>query len=106
MPGYACRVATTIQALIGRASAAHDALAGVGEAVEDEWQYIADLQAIWGSRFREVVVARGVEDVSPAAVAAVERAADELGRIEDPHRAIDWLSTFPAIVLTALGERT
>ena len=28
--------------------------------------------------------------------AAVAAAADEAGRIADPHRAIDWLSTFPA----------
>ena len=32
-------------------------------------------------------------------------AIDEIGRIEDPHRAIDWLSTFPQVVLLAIGER-
>ena len=32
------------------------------------------------------------------------RAIDEIGRISDPHRAIDWLSTFPQVVLLALGE--
>ena len=31
--------------------------------------------------------------------AAVDRAIDEIGRIDDPHRAIDWLSTFPQVVL-------
>jgi hypothetical protein len=35
----------------------------------------------------------------------VERAVDEIGRISDPYRAVDWLSTFPQVVLTALGER-
>ena len=25
--------------------------------------------------------------------------------ITDPHRAIDWLSTYPQVVLIALGER-
>ena len=29
----------------------------------------------------------------------------EAGLIEDPHRAIDWLSTFPQVVLAAIGER-
>ena len=37
--------------------------------------------------------------------AAIDRAIDEIGRIGDPHRAIDWLSTFPQVVLSALGER-
>ncbi len=42
---------------------------------------------------------------SDEASEAVDRAIDEIGRIEDPHRAIDWLSTFPQVVLLALGER-
>ena len=29
----------------------------------------------------------------------------EVGLITDPHRAIDWLSTFPQVVLLAAGER-
>ena len=33
--------------------------------------------------------------------AAIDRAVDEIGLIEDPHRAIDWLSTFPQVVLLA-----
>jgi hypothetical protein len=33
----------------------------------------------------------------------VDRAIDEIRRIEDPHRAIDWLSTFPQVVLVAVG---
>ena len=36
--------------------------------------------------------------------AAIDRAIDEIGRISDPHRAIDWLSTFPQVVLIGLGE--
>ena len=35
---------------------------------------------------------------------AIDRAIDEIGLITDPHRAIDWLSTFPQVVLLALGE--
>jgi hypothetical protein len=37
-------------------------------------------------------------------MAAVERAAAETALIADPHRAIDWLSTFPQLVLFALDE--
>ena len=37
-------------------------------------------------------------------IAAVDRAIDEIDRITDPHRAIDWLSTFPQVVLLAIGE--
>jgi hypothetical protein len=36
------------------------------------------------------------------AVDTLEREADA---IDDPHRAIDWLSTFPQLLLVALGER-
>ena len=39
-------------------------------------------------------------------MAAISRAVGEIGRISDPHRAIDWLSTFPQIVLITLGERS
>ena len=39
---------------------------------------------------------------SLAAVDALDR---ESGAIDDPHRAIDWLSTFPQLLLVALGER-
>ena len=37
--------------------------------------------------------------------AAIARVVDEIGRIRDPHRAIDWLSTYPQVVLHAIGER-
>ena len=41
----------------------------------------------------------------PARGVAVARVVDESGLIADPHRAIDWLSTFPQLALVALGER-
>jgi hypothetical protein len=34
----------------------------------------------------------------------VDAAIEEIGRITDPHRAIDWLSTFPDLVALALDE--
>jgi hypothetical protein len=79
-------------------------LARLGESVEDEWQYIADLEAAWTERLREVADARGADAAGDGVAPAVERAVAEAALIVDPHRAIDWLSTFPQIVLTALGE--
>jgi hypothetical protein len=36
-------------------------------------------------------------------VDAVDEAIAEIGLITDPHKAIDWLSTFPHLVALALG---
>ena len=36
--------------------------------------------------------------------AAIDRAIEEIDLITDPHRAIDWLSTFPQVVLLAPGS--
>jgi hypothetical protein len=33
-----------------------------------------------------------------------EEIEDEWSYVNDPHRAIDWLSTFPQVALLALGE--
>ena len=46
----------------------------------------------------------GTPSIEPATDDAIERAIDEIGLITDPHRAIDWLSTFPQVTLLALGE--
>jgi hypothetical protein len=55
-------------------------------------------------RIEELIDERGSESVTSLEEAAIGRAIDEIGRINDPHRAIDWLSTFPQVVLLALGE--
>ena len=94
-----------VEAVLARASDAHASLAEVGEDVEDEWSYIQDLTEAWRGRFDEIGAARGSELVEDAVVAAIDAAIDETSRIDDPHRAIDWLSTFPQVVLVALGER-
>ena len=88
-----------------RALAAYADLESLAEDIEDEWTYVTDLAAAWRTRIEEVVAQRGAEPVSEAQDAAVGQAIDEIGRISDPHRAIDWLSTFPQVVLVALGER-
>jgi hypothetical protein len=96
----------TVRDTLETATSTLASLARRGEDVADEWQYVVDLESAWAARFEEVVVARGQQSVEPDAIAAVERAAEEAGLITDPHRAIDWLSTFPQIVLLALGEGT
>ena len=94
----------TIRDLIQRAAASYAALGSIGEDVEDEWSYVVELGEAWGARFDEIGGARGDQPASAAASVAVDRPVDEIGRISDPHRAIDWLSTFPQVVLLALGE--
>lgn len=81
------------------------ALGELGEEVDDEWTYIQDLVAAWQSRLEEVEAARGDEPLAASRGAAVAQVVEEAGRIEDPHRAIDWLSTLPQVALVALGER-
>ncbi len=95
----------TIQEAIDRALAAYVVLEELGEQIEDEWSYVADLTDAWRTRFDEVAAHRGDSELSDEASAAVDVAVDEIARIEDPHRAIDWLSTFPQVVLLSLGER-
>ena len=75
------------------------------EFVESEQSVIYDERGHeFGGTFDEVAAARGDEPVADEAATAVHRAIDEIGRIEDPHRAIDWLSTLPQVALAALGE--
>ncbi len=97
-------VMTIGQALDG-ALTAYEQLTALAETVEDEWTYVTDLAAAWRERLEVVLAERGGEPAGAAEQAAIERAIDEVGRIRDPHRAIDWLSTFPQVLLAALGEQ-
>jgi hypothetical protein len=97
--------ATTVDAALLRASDAYMALVGLAEDVDDEWSYIQDLWESWRGRLETVRAERGDATVDPAVDAAIVAVVAEAGRIVDPHRAIDWLSTFPQVVLIALGER-
>jgi len=96
---------STIDAAIARALDAYATLTELGEEVEDEWTYVDDLSTAWRDRLEEVAATRHGEPVDDAVGTAIDQAALEAGRITDPHRAIDWLSTFPQVVLVALGER-
>lgn len=94
----------TVADAIERALSAYAELTEVGEDVEDEWSYVNDLASAWRDRLEVVALARAGVSLDPAVDAAIDRAIDEIGRITDPHRAIDWLSTFPQVTLLALGE--
>ncbi len=95
---------STVADVIDLALQSYAALTELGEEVEDEWSYVTDLSEAWRVRLNEVTFARGDSPADPAIVTAIGALADEAGRISDPHRAIDWLSTFPQVVLVALGE--
>ena len=94
----------TVGDLIDRALVGFDALAVTAEPIADEWQYVTDLDTVWRARLHAVSTARGTEPAPPGAEDAIEMLVAEAGRIEDPHRAIDWLSTLPQVALAALGE--
>lgn len=86
------------------ALAAYERLASLAEEIEDEWTYVTDVLAAWRDRIEDLIDERGSEPVTSLEEAAIGHAIDEIGLISDPHRAIDWLSTFPQVVLVALGE--
>lgn len=96
---------STIADLIDRALAGYAELASLGEGIEDEWSYVNDLAGAWTARLEAAAAAAGLAAASTAQVAAIEQALQEIAAITDPHRAIDWLSTFPQVVLVAIGER-
>lgn len=104
---YAGRVTEIldIKTLLARALDAYDTLTSLGEDVEDEWTYVNDLSTAWRERIDAVSSARADEPASAAIVAGVERLMEEVALVTDPHRAIDWLSTYPQVLLTALGEQ-
>lgn len=94
----------TIHDVLTAALDGYERLGLLGEEIEDEWSYVTDLVAAWNERLETLDRARGSDLAGPAAP-AIQRALDEIDLIKDPHRAIDWLSTFPQVVLLAAGER-
>lgn len=96
---------STIGDAIAAARPAYDELAAFAEDVEDEWSFINDLAAAWTERMDAVVDARGDGPAAAGVAEAVLALAAEAAAIDDPHRAIDWLSTFPQVLLVALGEQ-
>ena len=90
---------------ITAASAAYDALAELAETIEDEWSYVTDLADAWRERLADVADSRGDEPAGPGVADAVAVLSAEAAAIDDPHRAIDWLSTYPQVLLVAVGGR-
>jgi hypothetical protein len=95
----------TVDGVLARALDALNALQLLGEEIEDEWTYVTGLGTAWRERLESAAAARTGEAIDPSVAVAIDRLIDESDRIEDPHRAIDWLSTFPQVVLVAIGER-
>jgi hypothetical protein len=95
----------TIEDAIASARPAYDQLAALAEDLEDEWSYINDLAATWTERMDDVAEARAPEPAPAGVAEAVSVLVAEAAAIDDPHRAIDWLSTFPQVLLVALGEQ-
>lgn len=85
-----------------RAVVAYRELAELAETIEDEWQYINDLVDAYAPGIESLADA-GPRRLSQAQAEAVDEAIAEIGLITDPHKAIDWLSTFPHVIGLALG---
>jgi hypothetical protein len=96
--------ATTADEAIDRALAAYAQLTDRAEEIEDEWSYVNDLSSAWRERLELAAGAGTTAPLDPAVDAAIDRLIGEVDRITDPHRAIDWLSTFPQVALLALGQ--
>jgi hypothetical protein len=96
--------ATTVEEAIDRALAAYARLTERAEDIEDEWSYVDDLASAWSDRLALSAASSAGVDLDTGADDAIDRLIDEVDRITDPHRAIDWLSTFPQVALLALGE--
>lgn len=98
---------SSIDAVLARALAALDRLAELGERVEDEWQYVNDLRTVYRGRLTAVAGehadAGATGSLSAASVLAIDTVVEEAALVTDPHRAIDWLSTLPQVVLLAMG---
>jgi hypothetical protein len=94
----------TVSDCITQALFGFEALAALAEPIADEWQYVTDLDTVWRARLLAVDASRGPQPAPAGAEAAITALVEEAGRITDPHRAIDWLSTLPQIALAALGE--
>ena len=95
---------STVRIAVDRAVASCEALGLLGEDIEEEWQYVQDLGEAWLTRLEASAADRGDEPIAAEVGAAIDRACAEAALITDPHRAIDWLSTLPQVVLVALGE--
>lgn len=89
--------------LAQRAAIAYLALADLAETVEDEWEYVTDLTDAYVAALKALAYVDQTDQATAEMVDAVDLAIAEIAAITDPHKAIDWLSTFPHVVALALG---
>jgi hypothetical protein len=89
--------------VVQRAVEAYEALAELAETIEDEWQYVTDLTDAYLPSIQALADANSGRALTANQIAAVDEAIAETGLITDPHKAIDWLSTFPHVVALALA---
>jgi hypothetical protein len=89
--------------VVERAATAYRALADLAETVEDEWQYVNDLADAYLPAIRALAGPYPDRPLADEVVDAVDESIAEIGMIADPHRAIDWLSTYPHLIALALG---
>ena len=97
-PGVTVPPPSTRGAALNTALAALGALAELGETIEDEWSYVTALADAGRARLNAAAGPDLAAALAPDRAAAVVAACIEIALITDPHRAIDWLSTFPAVV--------
>lgn len=102
-PGRYARRVNERFGVMERVAVAYRALADLAESVEDEWQYVTDLTDAYLPAIRALADADSGRALDTGQVVALDEAMAEIALIEDPHKAIDWLSTFPHIVALAVG---
>ncbi len=90
--------------VIERAADSYRALADLAETVEDEWQYVTDLTDAYTPAILSLAESESGRPWTAGQTAAVDLAIAEIALITDPHKAIDWLSTFPHVVALAVGS--
>jgi hypothetical protein len=64
---------------------------------------VTDLVDAYLPAIEALAAAGGGSALTAAQTEAVDEAIAEIALITDPHKAIDWLSTFPHVVALALG---
>jgi len=95
----------TVATVLSHARDGYAKLLAVAETIEDEWSETNELATAWQDRFDVLESARGTEPVDDRIGGAIDALVGEAATIDDPHRAIDWLSTFPQVLLIAFGEQ-
>jgi hypothetical protein len=88
---------------LARTIVAYRRLGDLGEQVADEWQYVNDLIGVHSADLGTVIGPDPVRVLTAADSRALDVLIEEIDRITDPHRAIDWLSTFPQVAAMALA---